>query len=42
MRSYRLDNTNTLTPVTENINAVAYVKTTSGTFPFNVAFTFHY
>jgi hypothetical protein len=41
-RSYRLDNTNTLTPVTENVNAVASVKTTSGTYPFNIAFTFHY
>jgi hypothetical protein len=41
-RIYRLDNTNTLTIVQENINAVASVMTTGGTYLFNAAVTFHY
>lgn len=41
-RTYRLDYPNTLTIVTENINAVANVTTTKGTYPFNAAVTFHY
>lgn len=41
-RSYRLDNTNTLTPVSEDIKAIAYIVTTGGTYPFNAAVTLHY
>jgi len=41
-RSYRLDSTNKLTPISENINMIAYVLTTNGQYTFNVAGKFNF
>lgn len=41
-RSYRLDNTNTLKPVTENLNMVALVLVNGAPYYFNSAVTFNY
>jgi hypothetical protein len=41
-RSYRLDNTNTLKPVSENINLPASVPMNGLTYIFNAAITFNY
>jgi hypothetical protein len=41
-RSYRLDNTNTLTPVTENINMAALVFVNGNPYTFNAAVAFNY
>ena len=41
-RSYRLDNTNKLTPISENINMIAYVLTTNGQYQFNAAVKFNF
>jgi len=41
-RSYRLDDTNTLKPVTENINMVALVLVNGVPYTFNAAVTFNY
>ena len=41
-RSYRLDDTNTLKPVTENINMAALVLVNGAPYSFNAAVTFNY
>jgi hypothetical protein len=41
-RRYRLDSTNKLTPISEDLKVIAYVLTTNGTYTFNATVTFNF